>query len=232
MALANLEALPTADHLTLLFKHGRSTTLLSLLPSQNFHEAKSLLLAALQSRDLTEYPDTHIPLPSSPNDIDLAILVDRRDISKGWTQVEKATVVPAKGAKKSTAQKSSELATTFGDLALKDGDILAYRPHESSEDEDEDLLNETGKASTWNVILPSYDEEDEADGDDANKIREGHVWTLQICCKRSIQNTNIQGWQHFSGKAGRPVRNTHISLASRIKLPLSSASMVPLHQCV
>ena len=178
MALSqpSLTTLPTPTHLTLLFKHHKSTTVLSVLPSQTLAEVKSLLLQVLQSRDLTTFPGTPIPLPSKADDLELAITRDRRDgrdASRGWVNVEDAQALAGATAnhlKSGKSRKSSSKVESNGqveivaDLELKDASYIAYRLKRSVEslvDEDVDGSVVEGGKDEWSVILPSYEEDEE-----------------------------------------------------------------------
>lgn len=172
MANNDLVTLPTPAHLTLLFKHDKSTTLLSVLPSQSLDEVKTMLLAVLISRDIITFPGTSIPLPSDPQDLELGITRDRRDgrdASKGWVVAEdarSATENSKSGKKKSASAKAGEPIETIGDLELKDGSYVAYKLKTNignlvDEGVDEDMDMKGQEEMGWNVVVPSYDDEEE-----------------------------------------------------------------------
>lgn len=179
MANNDIVTLPTPAHLTLLFKHDKSTTLLSVLPFQSLTEVKTMLLAVLISRDITTFPGTSIPLPSNPYDLELGITKDRRDgrdTSKGWIIAEdarSATENSKSGKKKSTSAKAGEPIETIGDLELKDGSYVAYRLKTTIDDlvdegVDEDMDMKGQDEMGWNVVVPSYDDEEEVAATEGN----------------------------------------------------------------
>ncbi|KAK5091640.1 hypothetical protein LTS08_005401 [Lithohypha guttulata] len=159
----------TPAHLTLFLKCGKSTIVLSVLPSQSLTEVKSSLLSILESLNTTNFPGTTTPLPSDPEDLELGITKERRtgrDASKGWINVEDASsfvaASNAKAGKRKTTPAASGPIETIGDLELKDGSYIAYRLRRTVDDlMDEDVEEEPA----WNVVVPSYDDEEmEVDG--------------------------------------------------------------------
>jgi len=169
MATPDLLSLPTPQHLTLLFKHGKSSTVLSVLPSQSLTEVKATLLEVLQSRDITHFPGTSEALPSQPTDLELGILADRRDPGKGFVFAEDRSTLTqstTSAKKKSTAKKEGPIET-FADLDLKDGAWVAYRLKADAldlvDEEAEDMDVEPGVNADpgWNVIIPSYEDEEQ-----------------------------------------------------------------------
>lgn len=155
----SLAARPTPTDVTVLFKHGKSSTVLSLSPTTTFSVAKSLLLEVLETRGITTFPGTNVPLPANPDDLELAITKERRDPrdnSKGWVNIEDAQSIVSTskaGKKKSAATGSIE---TIEDLDLKDGSYIAYRLLKTVDD-----LVGGQDQSDWHVIVPTYDYEDE-----------------------------------------------------------------------
>lgn len=155
---------PTPEHLTLLLKHGKSTTALSILPDQEWTQVKAQLLEVLISLGKTAFPGTTIPLPSNPDQIELGILKDRRDHTKGWESIESKQISEVKAGKKKAGGKSPQSMNTPRDLALKDGAYIAYRLKVASDQEgdSEITINEDVTAgSSWDVMFPAdeYDEE-------------------------------------------------------------------------
>lgn len=169
---SDLAALPNPQHLTLLFKHHKSTTLLSVLPSDTLSYTKERLLAVLRSRNLTTFPGTSTPLPSTPDDLQFGILVDRREPRKGWIYAEdRANLSTKKKGKKGTEEGEVE---AMGELDLKDGGWVAYRLRRDKNVadlvdeglEDMEVDQAADGPGEWNVVVASYDDEDEEHGRD------------------------------------------------------------------
>lgn len=160
-----LTSLPTPAHLTLLFKHQRSTTLLSVLPTTPFSQITTLLHAALVSRNYQF-------LPSDPSALELGVLVDRKDPSKGWVSLDTKIRQEEKGKGKADIKKgrpsggASQKDTPEG-VGLGDGGWVAWRVRgsknadEDDEDEVEELLSGDSDGRGWNVVLPSLEEAEE-----------------------------------------------------------------------
>lgn len=172
MSAKELATQPTPAHLTLLFKYDKSTTLISVLPSQTLAEVKSILLAVLRSRNISTFPGTSVLLPIKPDDLELGVTKDRRDgrdASKGWIVAEDARSLndgSKSSKKKSTSAKSDEPIKIIGDLDLKDGSYVAYRLKTSIDDlvdegVDEDMDLRGQDEMEWNVTVPSYDDEED-----------------------------------------------------------------------
>lgn len=172
----DLTALPDSTYLTLLFKHGTTTTLLSVQPTQSFTSIKSLLLATLTSLSITTFPGATTPLPSKFEDLDLGITRERhtgRDPSRGWVSVddpEAVTVVTqSRGSKKRGASTNEKGAAEKPiDLDLKDGNYIAYRLKKDikdlvDEDVDENMSDAEQGRMAWNVVVPSFPEDEEVD---------------------------------------------------------------------
>lgn len=162
-----LTSLPTPSHLTLLFKNQRSTTLLSVLPSTPFSQITSLLHAALASRN-------YHSLPTDPSDLELGVLVDRKDPSKGWVSLDTKIRQEEKGKGKADSKKGRPSGGVVGSqkdtpdgIGLGDGGWVAWRvrgstkAEEDDEDEVEDLLSGDMDDRGWDVVLPSLEEAEE-----------------------------------------------------------------------
>lgn len=178
---------PTPAHITVLLKHARSTTVLSVLPETSLTTLKSHLLQVLSERNITTLPGTNVPLPTEPSELELGVLLDRHEPYKGWVYAEdRASLDTAAATSKSSGRKKNKgLIETVGDLELKDGAWIAYRVRwagsaAGGDDEDEkaDLIGDPG----WNVEFPSFDEEEPSgngafgggsDGFDADGRNEG-----------------------------------------------------------
>lgn len=156
--------------------------LLSVLPNTPFPEIKSLLLLALQSRNITSIDDT--PIPSDPDAIEFGVLRNRKNPAEGWVTlaIKELDVndTTAKGGKRKTGGKKSVLNESPAGAGLGDGSMLAFRFRTENEEgkekikpeakgEDWDLeANEDGEDEEveiepdpgWNVVLPSYDDEE------------------------------------------------------------------------
>lgn len=157
----DIAAPPTPADITLNFKYGRSSTVLSLSPTHTIAAAKALLLTVLKSRGITTFPSTDTPLPSNSEDLELAITKDRRDqrdTSKGWINVEdvQSLASSSKTGKKKSTSAATGSPETIGDLELKDGTYVAYRLLKTVDD-----LVEGQDQSDWHVIVPTYEDEDE-----------------------------------------------------------------------
>jgi len=189
MASEDLTALPTPTHLTLLFKHHKSTTVLSVHPSQSLTSAKQTLLNVLASRNITTLPGSSTPLPTDPSTLELAILADRRDPSKGFIYAEDRASLAAhigSSSKKKTAAKKEGPVETFADLELRDGAWVAYRlrtrlqpeadadavADEGAEDMDVDVDVSGSLNQEWDVVVPSYDEEEQEGAEGSGELED------------------------------------------------------------
>ncbi len=185
-SITDPSSLPLQSHITLLLKHRKSTTLLSISPSQPFSEIKSLLLAALRSRDITSLSTTQatqVPLPSDSDDLEFGILADKKDPTKGWISLDSYTFSKDKkkvpGRSKVTAGANSPEAAGLGD-----GGLVAYRlrkPNKGkereksvdSDDEDVDVDIAMDDDHGWDVVLPTFEDEDREAETEAEKMLEG-----------------------------------------------------------
>lgn len=154
---------PTPSHLTLLLKHARSTTVLSAVPDTPLSTLKQQLLQVLSARNISHLPGTLTPLPSSPSDLELGVLIDKHEPQKGWVSTESMSAL---ASSKNSKKKVKGAVETVGDLELKDGGWIAYRirgPPIGGDDEDEEI--EAVEDPGWNVEIPSFDDEEgHADG--------------------------------------------------------------------
>src|SRR5271155_4815534 len=132
MSEALLAALPEPDLYTLLFKNSKQTVLLSVDPCQTFSEIKSLLLAALKSRNITSIRNVEggplCPI-SDAKDIEFGVLADRKDPSKGWVPlyVREQDVADLKLGKKNAGGKKSAVSESPEGAGLTDGSWIAFR---------------------------------------------------------------------------------------------------------
>jgi hypothetical protein len=141
--------------------------LLSVLPSTPFTEIGSLLLLALQARNITNIAGIPVPSPDQRDQVEVGIPLDRKDLQRGFTPLEKAenTLVDGKGSKKKAACNKPMPNENPAGAGLVDGSILAFRfkqdnDVEMKEDEDEDEV-QTSADPGWNVELPRYEDEEE-----------------------------------------------------------------------
>jgi hypothetical protein len=172
MAEALLTALPEPEQLTLLFKNGKQTVLLSVDPSRLFSEIKALLLAALKSRNIVSIRNVadgpRVPI-SKPEDIEFGVLVDRKDATKGWVPlyIGEQEVLDSRAGKKKARGKTNTSNQSPEGAGLTDGSWIAFRVKVASQKEvrdddegDEDDM-ETDEDPGWNVALPTFEIEGE-----------------------------------------------------------------------
>jgi hypothetical protein len=151
----DLAALPDPEHITLLLKNHKETVLLSVRPDTPFSEIKSLLLAVLQARDVTSIDGT--PVSDNSDDIEFGVLRNKKNPAEGWVALGDAKGGKRKGKK--SASNDSPAGAGFAD-----GSMLAFRFRTKSEveeqnREDEDDQMQIRDDTGWNVVLPSYDDE-------------------------------------------------------------------------
>lgn len=95
------------------------------------------------------------PVPSDPTLIEFGVPVDRSDLEKGWNLLQ------TDGAKASAEKKAS--SGTILATGLANGHLVAFRfrrPGDvpAGDEVDEDIeLNDPG----WDVVIPSFDDEEE-----------------------------------------------------------------------
>jgi hypothetical protein len=147
----DLASLSTPEHITLLLKNHKQTVLLSVIPTTPFNEIKSLLLAVLKSRNITSLDG--IPISDEAEDIEFGVLRNKKNPVEGWVplNIKEMEVGDAKGNKSPAG------------ASLVDGSMLAFRfrtesKRDAPEDEDDEMEIEDDPG--WNVILPSYDDEE------------------------------------------------------------------------
>ncbi len=124
-----LVTLPTPDMITLLLKCHKSTTVLSVLPTDTFAVVKDLLLAALRSRNIKTLPNSTTPLPDDSNDLELGVLADKKDPSKGWVNLESQDLetTGTQGDKRKLGSKGGASIQCPLAAGLGDGSWVAYR---------------------------------------------------------------------------------------------------------
>ena len=150
-----LSALPTPEHINLLLKKGKHTVLLSALPSTTFLDLASLLLTALKSRALTSIDGATVP--DDAEDVEFAVLKNKRDPEAGWVPAEAAEVEDKGGKRKGPGKKNAGGAVeSLKDAGLVDGSLIAFRFRRGRDEEGEATAeHDLG----WNVVLPSYEDE-------------------------------------------------------------------------
>ena len=162
--LACLAEVPSPLQLTLLLKCARHTVLLSVLPSTPFSEIRSLLLVALQARNITTIADTSVPPPDRGDQVEFGIPKDKKDLKKGFISLEMAeqVLMDGKGGKKKVSGSKAMPSENPAGAGLVDGSILAFRfqPGDGvvmkGGPEDDSQLPDDPE---WNVELPRYEEE-------------------------------------------------------------------------
>lgn len=167
--LTTLAELPSPLHITLLFKCARHTVLLSVLPSTPFSDIKSLLLLALQARNITSIADAGVPSPDRGYQVEFGVPKDKKELKKGFVSLEMAEqlLMDSKGGKKRVNGNKAIPNENPAGADLVDGSVLAFRFRPEIEadikeegDDDVKLPDERG----WNVELPRYDDEEEGAG--------------------------------------------------------------------
>ncbi|CAD6442336.1 794a8210-e5ca-4f32-a167-c1e38f0b32be-CDS [Sclerotinia trifoliorum] len=148
--------------LTLLFKHTTHTILLLVPTTEPFTQILTTLLSVLQERypeglnaaspstsTSTSQTNRKTPLPSSIQDIALAIPLDVYDPKKGWSELQLG------------------LGDTPESLGLKEGGLIAFRFLADGENVEGDF--EGG----FEVLWPSYEEYGEEGADEDGEERTG-----------------------------------------------------------
>jgi hypothetical protein len=164
--MASLVEAPSPLNITLLFKCARHTVLLSVLPSTPFAEIKSLLLLALQARNITSIGGISVPSPDQAHEVEFGIPREKKDLKKGFVSLEMAEQVlmdSKAGKKKASGEKATPNENPPG-AGLVDGSVLAFRFKKEDDvdmkeegDDEAQLQEDPG----WNVELPRYDDEEE-----------------------------------------------------------------------
>jgi hypothetical protein len=131
--------------------------LLLLQPHESVTSAKDKLLQALKSRQLRDINGDAIP--EDPAEIELGVPVDRSDLDKGWMALTMDAPGEENGAKKIAGKKNA--SDTLQAAGLQNGHSVAFRfrkPNAGDEADTDMDLNDPG----WDVIIPSFDDEEEA----------------------------------------------------------------------
>ncbi|CAF9918684.1 MAG: hypothetical protein HETSPECPRED_003832 [Heterodermia speciosa] len=146
---------------TLRFKYHRTTIILLVAPTASFSTIKSSLLTSIRATGLTSIPPDPSPIPTSPDDVILGLPLDRNELDKGWIDLlipeeDSTDTSGGQGAGKGKKEKGtgvrkgSVLNESPLGAGLRDGDVVAFR-----------WRKERGEEGEWDVVIPSFDEEDE-----------------------------------------------------------------------
>jgi len=125
--------------------------------TQSFTSIKFDLLGALKKCGHTELNGQAIP--TDPEDVIFGVPVDKSDIAKGWVDLdipEMETEDEAGNTKKVGGKDSMLNGSPLG-AGLKDGAMLAFKfkGEDAKMDSEDSELND----SSWDVVIPSYEEE-------------------------------------------------------------------------
>ncbi|KAF4312741.1 hypothetical protein GTA08_BOTSDO11856 [Botryosphaeria dothidea] len=148
---------PSSTTWTLRFKHDKTTVLLHADALQTLTSIRTELLHALRETS----PDgiAGKPLPSDPQDIQLAKMKDTSDPDKGWVLLTgTGGRAGSKGKGKSGAGDGSLKAE-----GVKDNAVLAFRwgvsaGTKEAGEEDMDIEDEGGDEDGWDVAWPKYED--------------------------------------------------------------------------
>lgn len=144
---------------TLIFKNGKSTTLLHADPLQSFDTLKEELFRALRET----HPDGRInglEIPSEASNILLAKPNDIHDLEKGFTSVTDGYGnIILEDERVGSKRKGGETALKIKDACpkaagLKDGVVLAYKFRAMNQTENYDPVVD----EDWDVVLPNFDD--------------------------------------------------------------------------
>ncbi|KAL8730971.1 MAG: hypothetical protein Q9181_004484 [Wetmoreana brouardii] len=145
---------PNPQYLTLRFKKHKITILLFVSARDTIDSIKQKLLDTLKATAVSQINGDL--LPSKPDDIIFGVLIDKNDPSQGWVGLEIPEVEDDAGKKGTT--KNSVLNKTPLGAGLKDGSVLAFKFRGEGSSGDGMNIEDGG----WDVIMPSFDDEDEA----------------------------------------------------------------------
>jgi hypothetical protein len=164
--MASLADVPSPLHITLLFRCAKHTVLLSVLPSTPFAEIKSLLLLALQARNITSIAGMPVPSPDQAHEVEFGIPKEKKDLKKGFVSLEMAeqVLMDSKGGKKNASSNKATPSENPAGAGLTDCSVLAFRFKQEDDvdmkeegDDEAQLQEDPG----WNVELPRYEDEEE-----------------------------------------------------------------------
>ncbi|CAG8187729.1 unnamed protein product [Penicillium olsonii] len=141
---------------TLLFKKHKTTVLLMIQPHETLDLVKEILLQSLKSRALDNINGDSVP--DNSFDIELGVPIDRADLGKGWRSLEvDLSELDEDNASKKNKGKSKKQSPTLLETGIQEGHTVAFRFRNNQSQNQMDLdIEDPG----WDVIMPSYDEED------------------------------------------------------------------------
>ncbi|CAG7945169.1 unnamed protein product [Penicillium salamii] len=143
---------------TLLLKKHKTTVLLMIQPHETLDYLKEILLQALKSRALNEINGESVPDDSF--DIELGVPVDRADLEKGWRSLETDLAELAnEGAQTKNKGKAKKESPTILETGIQSGHTLAFR-FRKNEGQSHDQIDLVTEDPGWDVIIPSYDDEE------------------------------------------------------------------------
>lgn len=142
---------------------------------------KQDLLAALSSRNVKEIASMPVPSAEEIDRVEFGLAVDRKDYKKGFRLLREKDLLGVddedlaggrRGKGKAGRKTGSVVNNTVAGAGLKEGDVIAFRfktveeveKQQMKEDgEDEDMLDglDAEDEGSWNVVFPSYDEDEE-----------------------------------------------------------------------
>ena len=125
--------------------------MLSVQPHAPIPEVKKMLLEALKLRGVQAINGD--VLPEESESIELAILNDRSDPEKGWKRL---TMVPETNG--GTSKNAGRSGNTVLGAGLATGHWVAFRFRQPGETNGLDADDEE---TSWDVVLPTFDEGEE-----------------------------------------------------------------------
>ncbi|KAI4285080.1 MAG: hypothetical protein L6R38_000921 [Xanthoria sp. 2 TBL-2021] len=153
---------PNPQQLTLRFKSHKTTILLLVAPHDSLTSIKAKLLEAMKVANISEIQGR--PLPTTPDDVLLGVLIDSDDPGEGWTDLEipeKEDDTHKKGPKKSSVLNASPVGA-----GVKDGSVLAFKFRTETSDADDLDMGD----NVWDVVMPTFDDEE---GSQMKEAKEG-----------------------------------------------------------
>ncbi|KAL4981769.1 hypothetical protein BDW68DRAFT_183173 [Aspergillus falconensis] len=150
------ESQPDPLSWTLLFKKHKTTVLLLLPPSQTIEATKTNLLDALRARGLKEINGDQVPEDTTA--IEFGVAVDKNDLEKGWTSLE-APKIEADDASKRGPEKAASLSLKAAEL--NNGQPIAFRFRKTGVAGSDNATDLDLEDPGWDVIIPSFDDEEE-----------------------------------------------------------------------
>lgn len=118
-----------------------------------------MLLKALKSRGITEINGDTVP--ESATGIELGVPIDRNDLERGWQKLEIPSQETKDGDKKRVVGgKKSVLNMSLQGADIRPSQPLVFRFREE-DDKEKDELEKQLDDPGWDVIIPTYEEDDE-----------------------------------------------------------------------